>query len=71
MVGDNKQQLGKLEASLAPAKAEVGAVVKADQKWKHFIYCLERMNFLVDLKKMLLCQVTVDSCQQKDKLILS
>ena len=32
VVGDNKQQLGKLEASLAPAKAEVGAVVKADQK---------------------------------------
>ena len=36
MVGDNKQQQKnsvELEASLAPAEAEVGAVAKADQKW--------------------------------------
>ena len=32
MVGDNKRQdLAKLEASLAPAEAEVGAMAKADQ----------------------------------------
>ena len=33
MVGDNKQQDNsvELEASLAPAEAEVGAVAKADQ----------------------------------------
>ena len=27
----------ELEASLAPAEAEVGAVAKADQKYKNFI----------------------------------
>ena len=35
MVGDKQQQdknLAKLEASLAPAEAEFGAVAKADQK---------------------------------------
>ena len=36
MVGDNKTRqkynLVKLEASLAPAEAEVGAMAKADQK---------------------------------------
>ena len=34
MVGDKKKQdnLAKLEASLAPAEAEFGAVAKADQK---------------------------------------
>ena len=32
MVGDNKQDnLVELEASLAPAEAEVGALAKADQ----------------------------------------
>ena len=32
MVGDNKNNSVELEASLAPAEGEVGAVAKADQK---------------------------------------
>ena len=34
MVGDKQQNWEELEASLAPAEAEVGAMAKADQKCK-------------------------------------
>ena len=36
MDGDNKKNSVELEASLAPAEAEVGAVAKADQKYLEF-----------------------------------
>lgn len=44
MVGDKKKQnkttnLVKLEASLAPAEAEVGAVAKADQYLFFYDFC--------------------------------
>jgi hypothetical protein len=42
MVGGQREQKnsGELEASLAPAEAQVGAVAKADQKKRKFIVAL-------------------------------
>ena len=51
MVGDNKKQDNnsvELEASLAPAEAEVGAVAKADQKYFHI--CLIRSFWFISNK---------------------
>ena len=46
LLGPKLQQLGELEASLAPAEAEVGAVAKADQNTGSWMSKETNRNFL-------------------------